>query len=850
MEIAVPQLSLVLLAGPSGSGKTSFGRRYFGPHEVVSSDDCRAMVSGDESSLEATDDAFDLLYLLVGLRLRRGLLTVVDATNVRAEDRRGLVELARKHHVLPTLIALLPPVEVCVARTLARTDRDFGAGVVRKQYDALRRSLRGLKREGFRRIHVLDSEASIADLERITRDPLYNDLRSEAGPLDIVGDVHGCLNELETLLGKLGYAASSPKAAYVHPEGRKLVFVGDLVDRGPDPVGVLRLVMRAVEAGTAYCVVGNHDAKLQRYLAGKKVQLTHGLLETAQAMAAETDAFRREVRDFLYGLISHYVFDEGKLVVAHAGLPESMHGRGSRAVREFAMYGETDGEIDEFGLPVRYPWARDYRGPARVVYGHTPVPKAEWVNRTIDIDTGCCFGGSLTALRYPELELVSVSASRVYAEPIRPLAAPDNPAANSKTAKLADDILDVADFLGKRRITTEWAGRVTVTAEKAAGALEIMSRFAVDPRWLVYLPPTMSPCGTSKLDDYLEHPQQAFSYYKRRGLDRVVCEEKHMGSRAVVVLCRKPEVAQERFGLREPAWGVIYTRTGRSFFPEREIEQAILERLAQAGAQAGIWSELKSDWVVLDSELLPWSAKAQALIESQYAAVGAVAKTSLSAVASAIERTEARGVSGLNEFADSVLAKRTAIDEYVEAYQPYCWSVEVLDDYSLAPFHVLASEGAVHVKKQHDWHLALIDRWCEADQKLTRRTDRRYVELADQQDIEGATEWWLRMTKAGGEGMVVKPVGFAVKDKGKLVQPGIKCRGRNYLRLIYGPTYTLDLDRLRGRNLAVKRVLAAREFGLGVEGLQRFVDHEPLRRVHECVFGILALEQEGVDARL
>ena len=337
----------------------------------------------------------------------------------------------------------------------------------------------------------MDSEEKIASATGIARERLYNDLTDVTGPLDIIGDVHGCRSELETLLAELGYAHDG--GTWRHPAGRKLVFVGDLVDRGPDPVGVLRLVMAATAAGTAYCVVGNHDAKLQRHLAGRKVQLTHGLLETATAMAAETDAFRSEVRDFLFGLISHYVFDGGRLVVAHAGLPEVMHGRGSRAVRKFAMYGETTGEIDEFGLPVRYPWARDYRGSARVVYGHTPVPEATWLNNTIDIDTGCCFGGSLTALRYPELETVAVPAEQTYVAPVRPV----ETETLQETIAVDDGLLDVADFLGKRRVTTTWAGRVTIPAEKAAGALETMSRFAIDPRWLVYLPPTMSPSATS-----------------------------------------------------------------------------------------------------------------------------------------------------------------------------------------------------------------------------------------------------------------------------------------------------------------------------------------------------------------
>jgi protein phosphatase len=231
---------------------------------------------------------------------------------------------------------------------------------------------------------------------------LYNDKKDETGPFDIIGDVHGCFDELQELLLKLGYSVNRTDEteknfgfSVIAPENRKVIFVGDLVDRGPDSPSVLRLVMSMVNSGVAYCVPGNHDLKLQKYLNGKQVQLKHGLEVTVKQLETETAQFKSTVEKFLYGLISHYVFDNGKLVVAHAGLKEEMQGRGSGAVRSFCMYGETTGEIDEFGLPVRHNWAKEYRGKAKVVYGHTPVPEAEWLNKTIDIDTGCVFGGKL-----------------------------------------------------------------------------------------------------------------------------------------------------------------------------------------------------------------------------------------------------------------------------------------------------------------------------------------------------------------------------------------------------------------------------------------------------------------------
>src|SRR5262249_10987251 len=326
------------------------------------------------------------------------------------------------HHVLPVAIVLDVPEQVCVQRNLARPDRAFGAGVVKRQRAALSRSAGRLEREGFRRVFRLRGVAEV-DGAQIVRERAWADRSDHHGPFDIIGDVHGCQHELASLLGLLGYRAGAD-GAYSHPGGRTAVFLGDLVDRGPDTPGVLRTAMGMTASGAALCVPGNHEAKMLRALRGRDVRVSHGLAESLAQLAAEPGKFSGEVIEFLDGLVSHYVLDGGRLVVAHAGLREEMHGRASAAVRAFALYGDTTGETDEFGLPVRYPWAQDYRGKAAVGYGHTPVPGARWVNNRIGIDPGCVCGGRLTALRYPERELVSVPARRAYYQPVRPLAAP------------------------------------------------------------------------------------------------------------------------------------------------------------------------------------------------------------------------------------------------------------------------------------------------------------------------------------------------------------------------------------------------------------------------------------------
>lgn len=868
--IKLPELSLVLLIGSTGAGKSTFARRLFKPTEIVSSDTCRALVSDDENSLDATNDAFDLLHYWVAKRLKRGRLTVVDATNVRAEDRKGLVALARQYHCLPVAIVLDVPEAVAEARNRQRPDRQgIKPHVIANHRRLLRQGLRTLKPEGFRHIFHLRGVEEIDAVQAIVRDPLHNNRQQETGPFDIIGDVHGCYTELVALLGRLGYAVEAEAARdlgvkVVRLAGeaeatRKVVFLGDLVDRGPASPQVLRLVMSMVRDGLALCVPGNHDIKLLRYLNGKNVSHTHGLAETIAQLEAETSAFKEQVRQFLDKLVSHYVLDGGRLVVAHAGLTEEMQGRGSGAVRNFALFGETTGEIDEFGLPVRYHWASEYRGRAMVVYGHTPVPEPEWLNNTIDIDTGCVFGGRLTALRYPERALVSVPAQQVYSQPSRPLHYnPHQPALPAGTEPLAtaqqqhDDLLDLRDVTGKQLINTRLLNTVTIREENAVAALEVMSRFALNPKWLLYLPPTMSPTETSELPDLLEHPAEAFAYYQRQGVARVVCEEKHMGSRVVVVLGRDEAAIQRRLGVVGEGLGKCYTRTGRNFFTDEALEAAFLTRLRDALSTASFWEKFATDWVCLDAELLPWSAKAQELVKSQYAAVAAAASAALPQAEAALAAATARGLDGAAALLARTSARREAATAYADAYRRYCWPMQSLDDLKLAPFHLLATEGHTYFDRDHAWHMETLRALSLADPRLLRATPYRVLDLTNPAEIEAATDWWLALTAGGGEGMVVKPYDFIPKTGRSLIQPALKCRGREYLRIIYGPDYLLpgNLERLRQRNVKGKRNLALREFALGVEGLERFVAGQPLRLVHQCVFGVLALESEPIDPRL
>ncbi|MDR1965106.1 MAG: polynucleotide kinase-phosphatase [Synergistaceae bacterium] len=856
-QLKIPALCVVALIGASGSGKSTFARRVFKPTEVLSSDFFRGLVSDDENDQSCTKDAFDALYYVANKRLDAGKLVVIDATNVQKKAREKLLQTAGEQNCHAVAIVLDLPEELCQTRNKLRPDRNYPAHVVRSHVRELKRSLKHLRHEGFRYVYVLNSQED-ADSAELVRTPLWSDKRDEAGPFDIIGDVHGCYDELCELLGRMGYSVDRDGCAAVPPGKRKAVFLGDLCDRGPENVKTLRLAMNMVEAKTALCVPGNHEVKLLRKLKGAEVSPTHGFDVNVRQMESEPPEFADRVKIFLDGLVSHYILDGGNLVVAHAGLKEKLHGRASGKVRSFCLYGETTGETDEFGLPVRFNWAEEYRGRPKVVYGHTPSMKVQTANNTHCIDTGCVFGGKLTALRYPENELVQVSAGREYYAPSKPLQGETDD---------RGDMLDINDVLGKLYISTRFHRGISIQEENSAAALEIMSRFSADPRWLIYLPPTMSPCEASGMEDYLEHPLEAMNYYRKRGAGAVVCEEKHMGSRAVIVLCRDDGAAKSRFGVEDGSIGLIYTRTGRHFFDAANSgkEAEILRRLCAVLEATGFWKEFGTDWVCLDAELMPWSAKAGHLLAEQYAPVGRAGLGGLGRAVSVLgqaagirgqEWAAGENASGQNVDLAEILGiyeqRRESVGLYVDAYRRYCWPVESVDDYRIAPFHVLATENRVWSECGHLTHLEAIERYMTGIDPIFMATEHISADLSSDAGAKEAVDWWSALTESGGEGMVVKPLDFIHRFDGGLIQPAVKCRGREYLRIIYGPEYTRPdhLKRLKKRSLAKKSRLALSEFSLGMESLERFVKRDPLYRVHECVFAVLAMESEPVDPRL
>ena len=853
-RIEIPEFCLVAMIGATSSGKTSFAQKHFKPTEVLSSDFFRGMVSDDENDQGASNDAFDLLHYAANKRLSNMKLTVIDATNLQQYGRKNILDMAREQNVHSVAIVLNLPEKLLQERNKARPDRGYPERVIRKHVVDLKRSIGGLKREGFRFVYVINSLEQLENTE-IVRTKLWNDKKDEHGPFDIIGDIHGCCDELEELLAKLGYKKT--ESGYAHPDGRKVIFLGDFCDRGPRNADVLKLTMEMVKSGNALAVPGNHDMKLLKYLKGKNVQMTHGIDLTIAEMEAQGEDFKKETAEFLDSLISHYVFDNGNLVTAHAGLKQEYIGRGSMRVRDFCLYGETTGEFDSYGLPVRLDWAADYRGRGTVVYGHIAGKEVKALNGTYCIDTGCVFGGSLTAFRYPEREIVSVSAHRQYYEPVKPL--------EEEPDRDMGDLLTVGDFNHKMHIETPLYPAVDISERNAAAALEIMSRYAADPHWLIYLPPTMSPCETSGLDGFLEHPLEAFEYFRSRGIPNVVCEKKHMGSRAVIILCEDKTTAEKRFGVTDGSRGIIYSRTGRRFFDDIQTETALLDRLDNVLTQTGFWKDYETDWICLDTELMPWNEKAQGLLRTQYAATGNSGSGSLKAVVNALEEVCKRRnlffdvgniTSGQNVEPQDLLArfkaKQEDIEKYIDAYREYCWTVKSIDDFRIAPFHLLATEGKVWSDKEHVWHMETIKKYITGIDPVYMETPYICVNTEDEVSVQAGVQWWLDLTGTGGEGMVVKPETYIAKQNGILLQPAVKCRGSEYLRIIYGAEYLEPdhLNRLKKRDLNRKRMLALKEFALGMESLERFIRKDPLYRVHECAFGVLAMESEPVDPRL
>ena len=710
-KIEIPSPGLVVLSGAPGTGKTTFARKHFKPSEVLSSDAFRAAVDDDEGSTRASADAFWLMHETARRRLRHRRLAVIDATTASREAREGLRALATECHAQMSAIVFDLPIEVALKRNAAR-ERIVPERALRRLHRLAHTGAKHLRKMTRGHTTVLAS-AEAMDAATVERVALRCDHRDDRGPFDIVGDVHGCFDELRTLVARLGYAVTEEDGCWraAHPEGRKLVFVGDLVDRGPKSLESLRFAREAA----AYVVEGNHEAKLRRALRGQAVKRTHGLEQTMEEVESGSEEARTRAQTNVQGMPSHVVLDDGRLVVAHAGLPEAMHLGVGGKVSAFAKYGETDGESDVYGLPVRHQWAERYEGRAAVVYGHTVVPKAEWIGNTLCVDTGCVFGGALSALRWPEREIVSVPAERTYYAPVRPIEPPE--------AHATRGLVRLEDVTGTQRVETRAMGSLRIDAGRIASAVYVATRFALPAEWLAYIPATMAPCEAAREGPLLERPEEAFEEFHARGVNEVVCELKHMGSRAIMIAGRDEDALERVFGVR--ARGTVYTRTGRRFFDDAADEAAIIDAVRAGMEQADLWSALGTDWIMLDGELVPWVVKARALVNEHYDVPARAGLAALDAALAATRTAKGR-VTETKEATEALRAGAAALEaSLVERREALARFEAVVKDYQgregvarYAPFCILAGEGNVWAQSDRMWQMTTLAALCAAHPTL------------------------------------------------------------------------------------------------------------------------------------
>lgn len=861
MKITVPNSGIVLLIGASNSGKTTLLNNWIRektilPSEVISSDDYRLVV-GDTSFIQWTgkpkdeaDSLYDQYYAIsreafhtmdnvVEARCRLNKLTFIDATHLFVDDRKRYIALAKKHHVPIVGVVLDIPQDILLARDELRED-PRGKKKIKQQYQNFKREKRSIKKEEFKSSFFVQADEEI-ELERMDH-PLLVDV--EHG-IDLIGDIHGCYDELIILLEKLGYEENDA-ALYLHPKGRKFMSVGDVMSRGPESLKTMLFFQRHIAQGLAYMTDSNHGWKIARWLDGRSVTLNYGDEKVEQEFKEYEKAYGLEktvdtkemLKNFLLQAPSHYVLMKNGVptaVCAHAGIKDEFIGKQSPDVQDFCRYGDSSG-LNEKGKPIREDWFVHHKGSMVIIWGHDPKPQPLVINNTINIDQGVVFGGQLTAFRYPEKEFISVQAANDYSGPL------DNPL--KEWEKKRFDAPNIEKFIEGYSVQTEQLGDVQIHHDIVKSAIDTVSHYTVPIEQLLYIPPTMSPTPeSSQLPEFLEHPNEAIEYYRNHGIETLIAEKKHMGSRAVLLLFKDKESAKKSIGYEME--GVIYSRSGRRFF-DKITDQKIVRELNEELTQKGYFDKYETDFVLLDAEIMPWNLKAKELISSQYAHVSENALLDRKKVLEKLNDSEHVNVKNwIVEYEE----KLTNANTFKEVFQKYCWDIEGTDAIQIAPFHVLAHSNETFFHKPHTWHMEMNKEFA-ADSSLFVTTE--YKIISDALSEQEVIAWWEEMTINGHEGIVIKPETYIPTYRGKLIQPAIKVRGRKYLHIIYGMDYlsTLNLERLKKRNTSKKQKLALKEFALGVEGIKRFVNGESIERVHECVLATLAMESDPVDPRL
>ena len=854
MTISIPAGSIVLCVGPSNSGKTTWlqervARQQLLPSHILSSDAFRIQVS-DSDYIDLTDatpyvyaeydniskEAFRLLKETLLARAKMNRTSFVDATHLRKQDRAAYIQLGKSQHVPVIALVFEEPLDYLLARDALR-QQPRGEQRLQQQYKTFRAHLKSIRHEGFQVVHTIDTATNI----QLEPSPLYVDIGQG---VDFIGDIHGCYDEMLSLITQLGYEKQGD--VYRHPQGRKLVSLGDIMSRGPRSLDALAFWHRQLAANEGYMIDSNHGWKVARWLNGQNVSMQHGdelLVEEFEAYeqqygTEQTAALKKQYAAMLLAAPSHYIFTENGqpvLVATHAGIRDRYIGKQSRRISDFCRYGDVQGTHDN-GRPIRGEWYAQYSSPLTVIWGHEPKLEPMQTNHTINIDQGCVFGGKLTAYRYPEKTFHFARALANYAgEHNNPL---------TEQRKKTFPLLQLNDYVNGFTVETGFSQSIRIDAARAQAALDLVSHATLPPAQLIMIPPTMSPTPhPSPLAEYLEHPQQAFDYYEKHGVTTMIAQKKHMGSRALLFIAKNKEVTKAM--CQRDAIGFVTTRTGRAFF-EEPLMTELCEAIHAELMEKNYFEQHQTDYVLLDAEILPWNVKADRLIDQQYATVGDAALLDRTHL---WQKLRQRNVANTENWAAEYSEYVRNAARFDAVYKNYIWPTKQLAGIQIAPFHLLAHSNRSFFDETHAWHMEQAAALAENSQLFIETEYRLMNSASDQQHV---IQWWEDMTAIGHEGIVVKPAHFMTKHNDLFVQPAIKVRGREYLRIIYGMDYTApsQLEKLKQRNVKHKMRNAMKEFLLSMEAVNRFVANESNARVFECVLASLALESEPIDPRL
>jgi protein phosphatase len=825
MILRLPKFSALAVLAPTAFPVAEWARRHFDPQICLDPSDCQQLLG--VAAVPPSADAYALVTQAFQLRLAAGKTTVLLQAPLDQSGRQFIRSACRKYHTQLLVLSIELPEDELAALAPAY-DRALWA----REQDLLEQNLQFLDKEGIQQHFRIRSSAELAALQ-VEWQPLPCDRSELAGPFDLIGSLHGCHAELLALLAKLGYdRAHDPDGLLpLHPQGRLPVFLGDMADRGPGSAQALALVKAMTTAGKALTVLGNQDRALLEFLRaepdGDPGELA---LWWSQASPAEKSA----TLAWIAALPSHLVLDGGRLVAVHGGIQAEMIGRHTQPITAFCTFGSTPSEHNAVQKEPLASWVEDIPAGTTVVFAHQPLVDAVDAGRYVAVDTACLYGGQLSAFRYPEREFVQVPAETAHETATWPaLAAPQAPLHAAAERWLLPD----EHFNGRFLVQTTSGFTFTTTEAQYNVVTEFLEAEAVSPRWLIYLPPSMSPPQPAAQAGYLEHPVEAFSYYEKKGQTHVMVQEKLDGRRAVVVLCRDQAAAAARFGAEDGRLGVVYSRRGRPIFADPAEERELLGQLHAAATAAGLWEALRTDWICCEGQLCGGKFQPARRAEEERIAAGVVATWPRS-----LELLAHSTASG-PEF-EALKARMGERSAGAQALARICARPEAADgDWFFVPYHLLAAQSGVFFDRPHAWHLEQLAAFTQANAPRVRALRAELLDLQDHDQRRKLINWWQELSDQGAPGIVVKPVTLELFINQEYLQPAMKVRGREALRKVYGPFYT-DPELLahhRNRSLKERRELSVRHFALGKEGLERFVAGRPHYEVFQTVFTHLAI---------